>query len=129
MRSFFRVTVTAAPEAFLLQASGVRVRGGLNFPPPLLVVSASVCIFNCEILRNNAKFICYFSRHPPPWVSRLPPSLRPRPVYFPPLYSRSLSPSTMYAVRLHGLLIHDRIHFFGENKRSSLAQTRCRIIL
>ena len=55
-----------------------------QFPPPSLVVHASVCFFYCKILHNVANFISYFSRLPPPWVSHLPPSLVPPPVHFPP---------------------------------------------
>ena len=80
-----------------------------RFPPPSLVVPASVCFFYCKILRNVVHFLFLLTpaplgissptlsspssrtlpapitpRFPPPWVSRLPPSLLPPPVHFPP---------------------------------------------
>ena len=62
------------------------------FLPPTLVVPAAVCFFYCEILRNVAKFISYFSRIPPPWVSSLL-----SPVHFPP----PLLPGSCPPVPLH----------------------------
>ena len=68
-----------------------------RFPPPSLLVPASVCFFYHEILCNVVKFISYFSQLPPPWVSRLLPSLLPPPVHFPP----PLLPGSHPPVLLH----------------------------
>ena len=58
----------------------------LPVPLPSLVVPASVCFFYCEKLWSIVKFISYFSRLLPPWVSCLPPSpLLPPVDFLPPL--------------------------------------------
>ena len=65
--------------------------GGLHFPlpvpclpgpSPFLVVPSSVCFLYREELRNVMKFISYFNRLPPPWISRLSSCLLLPPVDF-----------------------------------------------
>ena len=67
-----------------------------RFPPPSLVVSRLCVLF---LLQNIAQ-CCSFPispDSPPPWISRLPPSLLPPPVHFPP----TLLPSSRPLVPLH----------------------------
>ena len=81
-----------------------------QFPPPSLVVPASVGVFCCEKLYSVAKFVSYLSLLLPPWVSCLLPSILPPPVDFPPPYSWAPPPSVL----LHKVNT-DRILFAGMN--------------
>ena len=102
-----RPLVFTCPGMYSCDDLGVGGRGGSEFPAshtlysrfltPSLVAPASVCFFYCEKLRNVAKFVSYFSRIPPPWVSRLLPSLLPPRVDFPP----PLPPGSRYSFIPH----------------------------
>lgn len=75
-----------------------------RFLPSSTVVPTSLYFFCCKKLHNLAKFISYFSRLLPPWVSRLLPSLLPPPKDLQPPFLPGSCPSvprhlTVFLVR------------------------------